>query len=157
MDEPQGGALAARLKFDVRELNGNKVLAKNFDNILFQRATVFLSTPDKSNYTIQSDVMTDGNARSKSDIGLINQRYLIVLRGNAGTLEVSSNPERLRQTAPFKMQANVWYVLKARVDVNPDGSGVVHAKAWEKAQPEPEAWTLDVPVKIANKQGTPGT
>jgi len=148
--------VGARLKFDVREVNGNKVLAKNFDNILFQRATVFLSTPDKSNYTMQADVMTDGNARSKSDIGLINQRYLIVLRGNAGQLEVSSNLERLRQSTPFKMQQNVWYVLKSRVDVKPDGSGVVHAKAWDKSQPEPEAWTLDVPVTIAHTEGAPG-
>ena len=148
--------IGARFKFDIRDLNGNKVLAKTLDNIMFQRATIFLSTPDKKNYTMQADVMTDGNARSKSDIGLINQRYMIVLRGNANVLEVSSNSERLRVTAPFKMTPNVWYVLKTKVDVKPDGSGVVHAKVWDKTQPEPEAWTLDVPVSIAHTQGAPG-
>lgn len=148
--------IGARFKFDVRELNGEKVFAKTFDRILFQRATTFIAPSELSNYTLQADVMTDGSARVKSDIGLINQRYSIVLRGNAGQLEVSSNLERLKQTAPFKMIANTWYVLKTRVDANPDGSGVVRAKAWEKAQPEPEAWTIEVPVAMVHKNGSPG-
>lgn len=148
--------IGARLKFEIRELEGNKVFAKNMDSILFQRATIFMSTPDMSNYTMQSDVMTDGNARSKSDMGLINQRYMIVLRGNANKLEISSNDERLHELAPFVVLANTWYTLKCKVDVNPDGSGVVHAKAWKKAEPEPEAWTLEAHVSMAHKQGSPG-
>ncbi len=148
--------IGARFKFDVREHNGNKVLAKTLDRINFQRATVFLGKSDLSNYTVQADVMTDGSARVKSDIGLINQRYLIVLRGNGGKLEVSSNLERLQQTVPFKMTANKWYVLKTRVDVNPDGSGVVRAKAWEKEGQEPAEWTIEVKVGVAHTQGCPG-
>lgn len=148
--------IGARFKFDVRELNGNKVFAKTFDRLLFQRATVFVGASHLSNYTMQADVMTEGSARSKSDIGMINQRYLVCLRGNAGKLEISSNPERLRQEAPFKMTANTWYTLKSRVDVAKDGSGVIHAKAWDKSQPEPEAWTLEVKVPRAQTNGSPG-
>lgn len=148
--------IGARFKFDVRELNGQKVFAKTFDRILFQRATTFIAPSNLSNYTIQADVMTDGSARVKSDIGLYNQRYLITLRGNANQLEVSSNLERLKEVVPFKMIANTWYVLKTRVDVNPDGSGVVRAKVWDKAQPEPEAWTMEVKVSMAHKNGSPG-
>ncbi|MHB1079843.1 MAG: outer membrane protein assembly factor BamB family protein [Prosthecobacter sp.] len=148
--------IGARFKFDVRELNGNKVFAKTFDRLLFQRATVFVGASHLSNYTMQADVMTEGSARSKSDIGMINQRYLVCLRGNAGKLEISSNPERLRQEAPFKMTANTWYTLKSRVDVAKDGSGVIRAKAWDKSQPEPEAWTLEVKVPRAQTNGSPG-
>ncbi len=148
--------IGARFKFDIRELNGEKVFSKTFDRILFQRATTFIAPSNLSNYTVQADVMTDGSARVKSDIGLYNQRYLIVLRGNAAQLEVSSNLERLKQTTPFKMTANTWYVLKTRVDVAADGSGVVRAKAWDKAQPEPEAWTIEVKVAMAHKNGSPG-
>ncbi|CAN5806203.1 PQQ-like beta-propeller repeat protein [soil metagenome] len=148
--------IGARFKFDVRELNGQKVFAKTFDRILFQRATTFIAPSNLSNYTIQADVMTDGSARVKSDIGLYNQRYLITLRGNANQLEVSSNLERLKEVVPFKMIVNTWYVLKTRVDVNPDGSGVVRAKVWDKAQPEPEAWTMEVKVAMAHKNGSPG-
>lgn len=148
--------IGARFKFDVRELNGNKVFAKTFDRLLFQRATVFVGPSHLSNYTMQADVMTEGSARSKSDIGFINQRYLICLRGNAGKLEVSSNPERLKQEAPFKMTANKWYTLKTRVDMDKDGSGVIRAKAWDKDQPEPEAWTMEVKVPHAQTNGSPG-
>ena len=118
--------------------------------------TVFVAPSTLSNYTMQADVMTDGNARSKSDIGVINQRYLICLRSNAGKLEVSSNPERMIQTVPFKVSANTWYTLKTRVDVNADGSGVVKGKIWVKGQPEPEAWTIEAKVPRAHTQGSPG-
>ncbi len=148
--------IGARFKFDVRELNGEKVFAKTFDRILFQRATTFIAPSNLSNYTLQADVLTDGSARVKSDIGLINQRYSIVLRGNAGQLEVSSNLERLKEVVPYKIIANKWYTLKTRVDSNADGSGVVKAKAWEKGQPEPEAWSIEVPVSMVHKQGAPG-
>jgi len=148
--------IGARFKFDVRELNGQKVFAKTFDRILFQRATTFIAPSNLSNYTMQADVMTDGSARVKSDIGLYNQRYLITLRGNANQLEVSSNLERLKEVVPFKMIANTWYVLKTRVDANADGSGVVKAKVWAKDQAEPEAWTTEVKVTMVHKEGSPG-
>jgi hypothetical protein len=54
------------------------------------------------------------------------------------------------------MIANTWYTLKTRVDANPDGSGVVRAKAWDKAQPEPEAWTIEVKIPSVHKNGAPG-
>lgn len=148
--------IGARFKFDVRELNGEKVFAKTFDRILFQRATTFIAPSNLSNYTMQADVMTDGSARVKSDIGVIHQRYAITLRGNAGQLEVSSNMERLKEVVPFKMIANTWYVLKTRVDANPDGTGVVRAKAWAKGQAEPEAWNIEVKVSMVHQNGSPG-
>ncbi|WP_166442849.1 PQQ-binding-like beta-propeller repeat protein [Phragmitibacter flavus] len=148
--------IGARFKFDVRELEGEKVFAKTFDRILFQRATVFVGRSDLANYTAQVDVLTDGTARVKSDIGLINQRYLICLRSNAGKLEVSSNLERLAKTAPFKVKPNAWYTLKTRVDSKEDGSGVVLAKVWERGQAEPDAWTIEVPVARVHKNGSPG-
>jgi outer membrane protein assembly factor BamB len=148
--------IGARFKFDVRELEGEKVFAKSFDRILFQRGVTFIAPSNLSNYTMQADVLTDGSARVKSDIGLINQRYMIVLRGNANQLEVNSNLERLKQTVPFKMIANKWYTLKTRVDANADGSGVVKGKVWDRTTPEPEAWTIEAKVDMVHKNGSPG-
>ncbi len=148
--------IGARFKFQVMEKDGSKVFGKSFDRLLFQRGTVFVAPSNLSNYTMQADVMTDGSARSKADIGLINQRYLICLRGNANKLEISSNLERLAQTGAFKVSANTWYTLKTRVDVNADGSGVVRGKIWPKGQPEPEAWTVEAKVAKAHTQGSPG-
>ena len=148
--------IGARFKFDVRDKDGSKVLAKTTDNRFFQRATVFIGTPEMSHYTIQADVMSDGNKRKMSEVGVIDQHYLIVLKGNEQKLEVNSNQERLRASEDFKWAPNVWYRLKARVDPNPDGSAVVRAKAWKRGEPEPEAWTITVPHKTAHQAGSPG-
>jgi hypothetical protein len=109
-----------------------------------------------NNYTIQADVMSDGNRRKMSEIGVINQHYLIVLKGNEQKLEVNSNQERLRVATDFKWTPNVWYHLKARVDLNPDNSAVVRAKAWKREEPEPEKWTIEVPHRTAHRSGSPG-
>lgn len=149
--------IGARFKFDVRELDGNKVFAKTLDNIAFQRATVFFGHPNEKNYTLEADLMVDGNRRTKSTVGVVNQRYYIILNGNADELEVNSNQERIKATVPFKVQTKTWYRIKTRVDVNVDGvSGVVRAKVWKKSDSEPSAWTIQVPHKNVHKQGAPG-
>lgn len=148
--------IGARFKFDVRELEGQKVLAKTLDRLIFQRAVVFLGTEDMHDYVLQADIMTDGSRRVKSDIGLINQRYAIVLKGNANQLEISSNFERFVHAVPFTVAAKTWYTLKTRVKASPDGTGVVQAKVWERGQPEPEAWTLEAPTDMVHRSGSPG-
>ncbi len=148
--------IGARLKWEIRELEGNKVLVKTLDSVLFQRAMSFIGHPDASGYTMEADVMTDGNRRIMSNVGLINQRYIIALIGNWQILEVSSNHDRIKVSVPFPWQANKWYRLKTRVDVASDGSGVVRAKAWERGAPEPEAWTIEVPHEHAHTHGAPG-
>jgi hypothetical protein len=42
------------------------------------------------------------------------------------------------------------------VDVAPDGTGIVRGKAWKKGEPEPEAWTIEVPHRTAHRSGSPG-
>jgi hypothetical protein len=148
--------IGARFKWEIRDVDGNKVLRKTLDNVLFQRAMTFFGGPELSNYTLQADVMTDGNRRTKSTVGLINQRYIIALVGNSQELEVSSNHDRVKVSVPFRWKENVWYTLKSRVDVAADGSGVVRAKAWPKGEPEPDAWTIEVPHKAAHQEGAPG-
>jgi outer membrane protein assembly factor BamB len=153
---------SARFRFEVRQApgeGGTKAFCKTIDNKLFQRGQVFIGAPDMSAYTIEADVMSEGNKRKMSEVGVINQRYAIVLKGNAQQLEITSNQELykdLPHTAPFKWSPGEWYRLKARVDVAGDGSGTVRAKAWKKTDAEPEAWTLEVPVKTIHTHGSPG-
>lgn len=149
--------IGARFKFEIRELeDGKKVLTKTIDNKLFQRGIVFMGHPDMQNYTIEADVMTEGNRRKMSEIGLICQRYYIVLKGNAGKLQINSNLERIKEETSFRMRPRTWYHLKARVDIEADGSGVVRAKAWPTGEAEPGPWTLEVKHKKAHRQGSPG-
>lgn len=161
---PDGGKYAypplpwigARFKFDIREVDGNKVLAKTLDNIFFQRATVFFGASNDSNYTMEADVMVDGNRRTRSTVGLINQRYLIAILGNADQIEISSNQERVKVNVPFKVTPHTWYRMKTRVDIGTDGNGVVRAKVWKKGEAEPSAWTIEAPHHNAHKSGSPG-
>ena len=148
--------IGARFKFEIREKDGNKSLTKTIDNRFFQRATVFFGASDARNYTIDADVMSDGNKRKMSDVGIINQRYLIVLKGNEQRLEINSNLERFRVMQEFKWKPAVWYRMKARVDIAQDGTGMVRAKVWPKDEAEPEKWTMEAPHKTAHTSGSPG-
>lgn len=151
---------SARFRFEVREkeVDGvkTKALVKTIENKLFQRGQIFFGHPTMSNYTIEADVLTEGNRRKMSEVGVINQRYIIVLKGNSQEIEVNSNQERLKVAVPFKWAPNVWYRLKARVDVADNGSVVVRGKAWKRGDTEPEKWNIEVPHTIGHRQGSPG-
>ena len=153
--------IGARFKFEVRDREGTKALRKTVDNKRLQRATVFIGEQSMSNYTIQADVLTDGRRRKMSDVGIINQRYCVVLKGNEQKLEINSNLDRIRvpeRGSPpnFRWKANQWFTLKARVDVNEDGSGMIRAKAWPRDEAEPDAWNVEFKHNNAHKSGSPG-
>ena len=153
---------SARFRFEVRQSpgdGGTRAFCKTIDNKLFQRGQVFIGAPDMHDYTIEADVMSEGNRRKMSEIGVINQRYAIVLKGNAQLLEISSNQELYQgqpNTVPFKWVPGEWYRLKARVEATKSGSGIIRAKVWKKSGPEPDAWTLELPVKRVHRHGSPG-
>lgn len=163
MDSPDGEKvnfpplpwLGARIKWYTLEKDDSKVIANRLDNVLFQRTTNFFGRSDMKDYTLQADVMTDGNRRILSTVGLVNQRYLFTLTGNAQLLEVSSNHERVKHSVKFRIKPNTWYTLKTSVKRNDDGTGTVFAKAWPRGEDEPEAWTLEAPVKYCHPHGAP--
>ncbi|MDP6153273.1 MAG: PQQ-binding-like beta-propeller repeat protein [Phycisphaeraceae bacterium] len=150
--------IGARLKWEVRDLDGNQVLAKTLDRVLFQRSMIFMGHADDAHYTIEADVRSDGNRRIMSTVGVINQRYIIALIGNAQILEISSNHDRLKVSVPFKWKMKTWYTLKTRVDVQDDDdeSVVIRAKAWLHDETEPNAWTIETTHKHGHRQGSPG-
>ena len=147
--------LGARIKWHVLERDGSKVIANRLDNILFQRTMNFFGSADMRNYVLEADVMTDGNRRIMSTVGVVNQRYLITLVGNAQILEVSSNHERVKESVRFQVKPNTWYRLRTHVAAHKDGSGTVRAKAWPRELAEPEGWTIEVPVRRVHPQGAP--
>jgi hypothetical protein len=149
--------IGARFKFEIRDLNGNKVLAKTLDNPFFQRATVFMGDPSTKNYTVEADIMTEGNKRvNSSAVGLVNQRYYIVMRPATTNVVVNSTEALFHYEAPFVSLPNTWYHMKTRVDVAEDGSGVIRGKLWKKGDAEPEAWTIEAHDKHVHKEGSPG-
>jgi len=148
--------IGARMKWEVRNIDGNNVFAKTLTRVLFQRSMVFMGHADDSNYTLSADIRSDGNRRSMGNVGVINQRYIIMLDGNKQQLKVVSNFERINVGTKFKWKAKKWYRIKSRVDVNEDGTGVIRAKAWPQDGDEPADWMLEVPHKLAHRNGSPG-
>lgn len=148
--------IGARFKWEVRQVDGGQVLAKTLDRMLFQRSTTFIGHPDEREYTLTADVMTDGDRRVMSAVGVVNQRYFIVLKGNQRRLEISSNQERLKEGVSFTMKPGTWYRLRTQVVVQPDGSAVVSARAWPRDEEEPAEWTLQVTHPNGHTHGAPG-
>ena len=144
--------LGARVRWQILERDGNQVLANTLDRLLFQRSTTFIGLPEMSGYTLQADLMSEGNRRVLSNVGLINQRYNFSLIGNWQILEVVSNHDRIKSSVPFSWRADTWYRMKTRVD----GSGVARAKVWQRDAPEPEAWTIEIRIAKVHRMGAPG-
>ncbi|PAW64741.1 MAG: hypothetical protein B9S34_12130, partial [Opitutia bacterium Tous-C1TDCM] len=148
--------LGARVKWYAFEKDGNKFVGNRLDSLLFMRTMNFIGSPDLKNYTFEADVMTDGNRRIMSNVGLVNQRYLFNMAANNRILEVSSTHERFNASVPFEAAANTWYRLKTRVDADKTGpGGFVRAKLWPRGEPEPAQWTLEVHQAKIHTHGAP--
>jgi outer membrane protein assembly factor BamB len=145
-------------KFVVREIEGNKVLVKLSDNPFTKRARLFMSPSDWANYTIEADVRATEKRRQMGDVGVVAQRYALVLFGNHQRLELESwQPETTRTVrVSFPWKADTWYRLKLQAQNLADGKVQVRGKAWPAAEAEPSAWTLERIDSIPNRQGSPG-
>ncbi|MFT7678750.1 MAG: outer membrane protein assembly factor BamB [Planctomycetota bacterium] len=141
---PPGYWFGGRPKWKVVDLDGERVVTRNMSNPLFQRTMSLAGHPDDANYTMRADIRSEGNRRSMSSVGLIHQRYLVLLKGNHQELEISSNMEHLKVSVPFKWKHGHWYTMLTRVDAQDDGSAIIRAKVWPKGEAEPEAWTTEV-------------
>ena len=98
--------LGACHAWQVQHLEGETVAGNTLDRVLFQRAINFLGSWKESDYVVEMDAKVDGNRRIKSTVGVINQRYIFALVGNANTLQVVSNYDRFERSVPFPIVAN---------------------------------------------------
>jgi len=147
-------------KFAVRDLDGSKVLVKLAENdfAFAKRCRVFFGGPDYSDYTIPADVRGLERRRQRGDIGIVAQRYELMLSGVHERLELQPwQPETERTArAEFPWKADTWYVMK--LEVQSMGAGKVRArgKVWAKGEPEPAAWTIERIDPIGSLKGAPG-
>jgi hypothetical protein len=134
------------------------VLVRPRDETVGRRAKVFLGPPDWSGYTVEADVRGREQRRQRGDVGLINQRYGLVLFGNGQKLELHpwQAADEMTVRVPFTWAADTWYRMKLRVDNRPDGTAQVRGKVWPVGQPEPAAWSIEKTDTIAHRVGSPG-
>lgn len=145
-------------KYEVRDVEGKKYLAKLADNAATKRARSFFGNNTEHDYTIEGDVMGVEKRRQMGDAGLVAQRYQLVLFGNHQRLELQPwQPETERTVAAkFPWKKDTWYRLKLRVENLPEGKVKAQGKAWPAGEPEPAQWLVERVDPIGNRQGAPG-
>lgn len=147
------------MKYGVRDLNGNKVLAKLTEgSSLLSRSRAYIGPSDWSNYTVEADVSATQKRRQQGDAGIIAQRYVLTLYGNSQLLNIEPwQPETARtKSIPFAWKPDTWYRLKLQVENLPDGKTRARGKAWPANEAEPSAWMIEMIDQIPNREGAPG-
>jgi hypothetical protein len=149
----------ANLKGTIGQVDGNAVLVRPRDDTVGRRARFILGRPEWSNYTIEADVRGTEARRQRGDVGLVNQRYVLVLFGNSQHLELQpwvAADEMTVRVPDVKWALNTWYRMKLRVENRNDGTTLVQGKVWAKNDPEPAAWTIQKIDTIPHRNGAPG-
>ena len=135
-----------------------KVLMRPRDETVGRRAKVFFGQPNVNGVTVEADVRGREQRRQRGDVGLINERYGLVLFGNGQKLELHpwQAADEMTVRVPFKWDADKWYRMKLRVDHQKDGTARIRGKVWAADGAEPEAWTIEKVDKIPHVAGSPG-
>ena len=147
-------------KFAVRDLDGSKVLVKLAENpfAFAKRCRPFFGPTDLSDYTIQADVRGLDKRRQMGDIGIVAQRYELVLFGNHQRLELQPWQPEVERTVKvdYKWNPNAWYTMKLEVQSMGGGRVRARGKVWPKGETEPAAWTIERIDPIGSVKGAPG-
>ncbi len=144
-------------RFQVAELDGNKVLEKPVAETGLLRSMMFVGPENLSNYTVEADIRGGQKGRRKTDGGVVNSGYFLDLLGIDQVLEVKSwtAERRMAVKVPFAWDMDVWYRMKMRVEQHP-GKAMIFGKVWKKGSPEPTEWTLTAEDPYPVVQGAPG-
>ncbi len=146
-------------KYSVQEVEGKKILVKAPDETLFKRMRLFFGPYDWANYTMEADLRLTEKRRQLGDVGIVAQRYALMMFGNNQALELQPwQPETKRTiSVPFEWKGNTWYRLKLRVQNAADGKSThVQGKAWLVSEPEPAGWMIDKVDTMPNLKGAAG-
>jgi outer membrane protein assembly factor BamB len=160
---PPAGWITSKLKCQVDEVDGQKVLRKLADRPSppFARVRCYMMPPIPTGYTVQSDLLgVSKKKRFLPDMGLINSRYLLILTGTSERKRllrlVSWSPvPRIIEEVEFPWQGDTWYTAKLHVDIE-NHQGAIKAKVWSRGENEPDDWTLTMEDPSPNPAGSPG-
>ena len=158
-DAPPAWWVGAPTKVFQRNVEGvGAVLVRPRDETVGRRAKVFFGLPTWHGYTVEADVRGREQRRQRGDVGLINQRYGLVLFGNGQKLELHpwQAADEMTVRVPFQWKPDAWYRMKLRVDNRPDGTTLVRGKVWPAGEQEPAAWTIEKVDTIPHRSGSPG-
>ena len=158
-EAPPAWWVGAPTKVFQRTVEGvGKVLVRPRDETVGRRAKVFFGQPNLTGLTVEADVRGREQRRQRGDVGLINERYGLVLFGNGQKLELHpwQAADEMTTRVDFKWDADKWYRMKLRVDHEKNGTARVRGKVWPADAAEPAAWTIEKVDKIPHVVGSPG-
>jgi outer membrane protein assembly factor BamB len=143
-----------------RKIDGNGVLLKVTTIPRGARSQSWFGPDDLHDYTIQSDVCGAAKHGRLPDVGVIGQRYTLILMGDSQKVEIRTWPAhdfRMRKSVAFPWKAEMWYTMKFRTS-NENGKIVLRGKVWPRSEKEPAAWTIEVtdPSFHPEREGSPG-
>jgi outer membrane protein assembly factor BamB len=160
--------IGGRVRYEPREKDGEHFIAKKTvlptpkdpNNKLGTRSFIWMGPTDLSNYTIQGDVLLKKDEASGkiSDVGLIDGRYQLTIRGLSHKLRLDSwttSDYRTHESVDFVPAPDTWYTLKLRVTPG-DKEAQVQGKIWRRDEAEPDDWTIEMVDHTPNLHGTPG-
>ena len=145
-------------KFATRIVDGNTVLVKRADNPFLKRARAYVGATTWSDMTVQVDATSSLTRRRMGDVGLLAQRFQLILFGSKQRLELQSwQPETKRTVGlDYAWQPDIWYTLKLRTETLPDGSTQALGKVWIVGDPEPKRWIIEKIDPMGSDRGSPG-
>lgn len=143
-----GGWVNTQGKFLIgTDPKGVQVLKKVNDKAspLIARGNAFIGTPEMKDYTVQADVQCTMIGSDLPDMGIVANRYTLILAGNIQKLRLVSWDAlpRVDTTIPFKVQPGVWYTMKLTTDFA-GKQKLIKGKVWERGQEEPKTWTVTI-------------
>ena len=100
-----------------RKIDGNGVLLKVTTIPRGARSQTWFGQTDLHDYTIQADVCGAISHGRLPDVGVIGQRYSLILMGDSQKVEIRTWPAhdfRIRKDIPLSWKGDVWYTLKFR-------------------------------------------
>jgi outer membrane protein assembly factor BamB len=153
-----GGWVNTQGKFVVATVGGEKLLRKVNDKSspLIAIGNGYIGLPTLKDYTIECDLQATALGGAMPDMGIVANRYTLVLAGNHQKLRLYSwEPlPRVDTTIPFNFKAGVWYRMKLTTQIA-GNKGHIQGKVWPRDAKEPAAWTvqLDDPRPVA--EGSP--
>ena len=150
--------VGARYRNVIRNVDGNRVMVKVTTIPKGARSQSLMGPDDHHDYTIQADVYGVPTRGRIPDIGVIAQRYTMVLMGQHQKIQLrswTSQLDRFSKDVPFEWEGDTWYSMKLRA-ANEDGKAVLEGKVWKRGEKEPEAWTIRAVDLTPNTVGSPG-
>ena len=152
------GWIRAHVKIKPTEMDGNTAMRVGGGTEAKGRPShqITIGPPDMKDFEIQADVLLQEQARKLASIGISNQRYNLIIRGNTGKLAIQSwQPhKRMAEEISFRSDPDVWYTMKMKVETTED-EAKIYGKVWKASEPEPEAWTIEATDPHPNQVGPP--